>query len=123
MIHQPAPSEPKVVAPTGRLDASGAPRLRQEIATVLAQGTNRIVVNLSGVPYLSSSILRVLLTAHKNARQAGGGLVLCSLQPQVLRVIKTIGFDRIFAIYESEDEARHAVASMSQDATHEKERP
>jgi anti-sigma B factor antagonist len=107
----PAADEPAVLTPSGRLDASAAPRLRQDITNLLEQGTSRIVVNLADVSYLSSSILRVLLTAHKLTRHAGGALALCCLHPYVLRAFRLVGFDQVLAIYDTEEEARQAVAA------------
>lgn len=118
----PERSEPHVVAPTGRLDASAAPRLKQDISILIEHGTPHIVVNLAAVPYLSSSILRVLLWAHKQTRRAGGALVLCCLSPQVLRVFKCVGFDQILSICSTEEEALHSFDAPPQASTSGKEK-
>lgn len=118
----PERAEPHVVAPTGRLDASAAPRLKQDISILMEQGTPHIIVNLAAVPYLSSSILRVLLWAHKQARRAGGALVLCCLTPQVLRVFKIVGFDQILSICPTEQDALHTFAALPQASTSGKEK-
>jgi len=109
----PTPSATSVLAPSGRLDASHAPRLRQDITALLGQGDNRLVVNLSGVHYLSSSILRVLLSGHRQALRAGGALALCCLQPQVLRVFTLVGFDQVLTICNDEADARLSVLSAA----------
>jgi stage II sporulation protein AA (anti-sigma F factor antagonist) len=119
----PAPGSPAVLSPAGRLDASAAPRLRQDIGNLLDQGIVNVVVNLSQVPYLSSSILRVLLTAHKQARQAGGALAICCLQPQIMRVISLVGFDQILAICDTEAQAIATVRSASHSRASGKEKP
>jgi anti-anti-sigma factor len=117
----PEHHEPQVVAPSGRLDASAAPQLKQEIAVLIERGTPHILVNLAAVPYLSSSILRVLLWAHKQARRSGGALALCCLTPQVLRVFRIVGFDQILSIYTTDEEARQSFGSPPQVATTGKE--
>jgi anti-sigma B factor antagonist len=99
----------QLLAPVGRLDAAVAPRLRQDIAALLSQKAPAIVVNLSAVHYMSSSALRVLLSGHKSAKSMGGALVLCCIRPQVLRIIAMVGFDQVFSIYETEDQARNAM--------------
>ena len=117
----PERSEPHVVAPAGRLDASAAPRLKQDISILIEQGMPHIVVNLAAVPYLSSSILRVLLWAHKQACRAGGALALCCLTPQVLRVFKIVGFDQILSICSTEQEALRTFDAPRQASTSGKE--
>jgi stage II sporulation protein AA (anti-sigma F factor antagonist) len=114
--------EPRVVAPTGRLDASAAPQLKLDISSLIERDSPRIVVNLAAVPYLSSSILRVLLWAHKQARRAGGALVLCCLQPQVMRVIKIVGFDQVLSICSTEQDAMHALGALPHAPTPGEER-
>ena len=109
-----APAEQRVIAPSGRLDASAAPQFKESLTVVLEQDRPHIVVNLSDVPYLSSSILRVLLWAHKQARRAGGAMVLCCLTPQVLRVFKIVGFDQVLTICTNEEEARRALDAFNQ---------
>lgn len=98
-----------ILAPVGRLDAAAAPRLREDIATLLSQQSPKIVVNLASAHYVSSSALRVLLTGHRIAKKSGGALALCCVPPLVLRVIIMVGFDQIFNIYETEDAARAAL--------------
>ena len=105
------PGDALIVAPSGRLDASSAARLGQEISSLLNQDEARVIVNLADVHYLSSSILRVLLKAHRRANQTGGALALCCLQPQVLRVFEWVGFDQVLTICADEDDARRALLS------------
>ncbi len=101
--------EALVAAPAGRLDAAAAPRLRETIENQLLQGHYRLAVDLSGVTYLSSSGLRVLLSGLKKARAAGGDVVLCCLQGNVLSVMQTMGFDQLFCLYATQEEALRAL--------------
>lgn len=89
----------------GRLDAAVASQLEARLASILAEGKNRIVVDLGEVSYISSTGLRVLLVAIKEARRDGGDLKLCSLSPRVNDIFRMAGFDAIFPIHETEEEA------------------
>jgi len=104
-------TEAVVVAQASRLDAAAAPQLRESIEGLLLQGYCRLAVDLSGVTYLSSSGLRVLLSGLKKARAAGGDLVLCSLRGNVLGMIQTMGFDRLFRLYTTREQALQALRS------------
>ncbi|RMF32638.1 MAG: anti-sigma factor antagonist, partial [Chloroflexi bacterium] len=66
------------IAPQGRLDARTVSALESALESALSQGP-RLVVDLSGVPYISSGGLRALMTARRRARAQGGDLRLCGL--------------------------------------------
>jgi anti-anti-sigma factor len=112
MSEQSHPPAVTVLAPAGRLDAAVSPHLRREIGEHLAQGNIYIIVNLANVNYMSSSALRALLIGHKRAMEAGGNLILCDIQPQVLRVVKMVGFDQVFPIFTSEVAALQAITAI-----------
>ena len=89
----------------GRIDASTAPQLEEELNNMIQQGEENILLNLAGVSYISSGGLRVLLKINKELHKNGGNLILCSLNTDVHKVIKLAGFTSIFKIYSSEEEA------------------
>lgn len=97
-----------VVEARGRLDAAVATRLEAELSTLADQGKSQIVVDLEKASYISSSGLRVLLVAAKEARRRGGDLKLCCLSPRVHKIFDLAGFTLIFEIYESEEAATRA---------------
>lgn len=88
----------EVIYGHGRIDASAAPELEAQLQDLLAEGTNQIIVELSDASYISSSGLKALLTALRQARRQRGELVLCNLQPKVTLTLEMIGFDRVFPI-------------------------
>jgi anti-sigma B factor antagonist len=87
-----------VVTVQGRVDAVTAPGLEAQLQTLLAQGDFQIVVDMADVTYISSSGLKVLLTALRQARRRQGQLVLCNLQPKVASIFEMVGFDHVFPI-------------------------
>lgn len=90
---------------SGRMDANSSPEGEDAIRSLVRSGRTKIVVNVSDLSYISSSGLRVLLAGLKQARQAGGDLRLSCLQPQIRDVITMTGFNRIFTIFEQEEQA------------------
>src|SRR3712207_1834331 len=76
-----------VVRPVGRLNMVAAPRLRSVVAELVAQGTARIVVDLSETESMDSSGLGALIAGLKTARQAGGDLRIAGAGPQVESVL------------------------------------
>ena len=101
-------AELTIVRPQGRLDASGAPPLEQELRRHLTHGETRLIVDLSETNYISSNGLRVLLVALKAARKNGGALKLCCLSARLSEIFEMVGFDQVFEIYPTCAEAAQA---------------
>lgn len=81
---------------TGRVDTATAPALEREINHQIEQGNRKILLNFSGVSYISSGGLRVLLTTAKKLRNPKDRLGLCCLSTEVHKVLKLAGFTSIF---------------------------
>ena len=94
-----------VWALSGKLDATTAKTFEDKILGVINSGTQRLVVDLSQLEYVSSSGLRVLLLAAKRLQGTGGKIVLCSMKDHVRQVFDLAGFSSILSIYGSRDEA------------------
>ena len=100
-----------VVSLTGRITASASHELQTRFEKTLQEG-HLIAVNMSEVEYISSSGLRVFLSALKQARQKGGDVRLFLLRASVKRVFKIAGMDTLFEIYENEEETTRSFLSM-----------
>lgn len=93
-----------VVSANGEIDLSTAPGLRE--ALVFAAGySGRIIVNLSGVTFLDSSGLRVLMEAEERSTHGGESLSLVGLLPPVQKVLTITGLDQKFPIYPTMQDA------------------
>jgi anti-sigma B factor antagonist len=94
-----------VLSVNGRIDTSTAPELEQAINKEIEHGNRKILLGFSGVSYISSGGLRVLLATAKKLKNPGDKFGICSLSPEVLKILKLAGFTSIFSIYPSEGEA------------------
>ncbi len=81
------------------------PELERRIGELVAGGERVLVVDLSGLTYVSSAGLRVFLSAAKKLKAAGGKLLLCSLGGMVQEVFVMSGFADILAIYDTLEKA------------------
>ncbi|HST72382.1 MULTISPECIES: STAS domain-containing protein [Kocuria] len=90
---------------TGRLNMVGAPRLREVVADVVADGSTHVVVDLGGTEFMDSSGLGALIGCLKLARQAGGDLRIANVSPQVRMVLELTSMHRVLTPYASADEA------------------
>jgi len=94
-----------VIHPKGDIDLSRSPELRVAIAEAQKDGPDRMVVDLSDVPYMDSSGVATLVEAMQIARRAGTKLVLCGLGEKVLAIFQIARLDTVFTIVEDTDEA------------------
>jgi anti-sigma B factor antagonist len=91
--------EVTVVAIQGSVDALTAPEVMAGLEEHVRNGAARLVVDLSGVDYISSAGLRSLLAGMKAARFAGGDLRIASAAAGVERVLSMSGFTGIMKTY------------------------
>jgi anti-sigma B factor antagonist len=102
-----------VVSPVGRIDQSNADVFEEKLAPHLARctgGEDRLIVDLSGLEYISSAGLRVLMLAGKQSKAQGGTLLLTGLQPLVQEIFEISRFTMVFGITPS---LREALAKAS----------
>jgi anti-anti-sigma factor len=94
-----------VVAPFGRIDTTTSAALDDALRQVVDRGARSLLVDLSGVEYISSAGLRVFLILAKRTRDLGGRLVLCGLGQPVRQVFQLAGFLPLFTIATTRERA------------------
>jgi anti-sigma B factor antagonist len=93
-----------VVALRGELDVADAATVAASLAAVALR--DRVVIaDLAGLKFIDSSGLAALVLVRKQARRAGGDLLLAAPQDQVLRVLSVTGLAGVFSVHPSVDEA------------------
>ncbi|NQW09848.1 MAG: STAS domain-containing protein [Alphaproteobacteria bacterium] len=98
-----------VVAPQGRLDSNSAPEFEAVLLGRIESGDRKLVIDFSGIHYVSSAGLRVLLMAAKRTIAVGGSFAIHSMSDTIHEVFDISGFLSIFAVYNSLDEALRQV--------------
>lgn len=89
----------------GRVDSETAPELDDALAGLLKNETNKIVLNLEAVDYLSSAGLRALVKALKDAQKSGGNLHLAAVSEPIEVVLRTVGMMQMFKMFPTKAEA------------------
>ena len=95
----------------GRLDAATAPIAEETIKEKLAENTQRLLFDLSGLEYLSSGGLRVILSAAKEIRRREGKVALAELKPYVYEIFEVSGFTSMIPIKDTIAEGLKELAS------------
>ncbi len=95
----------------GSLDAPGAMGIEEQFQNRLKEQGGSVIVDLSGLEYMSSYGLRMLLMAAKALHDQGGALMLAAPKTHVMDVIRVAGYDTMFPVYQTVDEALIALNS------------
>ena len=80
-----------VVEIVGDVDGKSAPEAQKQILPLIVPG-GRILLDMTGVPYMSSAGLRMLLSAYRQATASKGYLVLVGLADEVRDTMSATGF-------------------------------
>ena len=80
-----------------RLDTLTSPKLESELEPQIGKSKD-LVLDLSGVDYLSSAGLRLLLTYQKRFKRENGSFKLRNIQPGVMEILRMTGFLKILSI-------------------------
>ncbi len=86
------------VALVGRLDTLTSPQLEGELRTAV-NGISTLVFDLSGLDYISSAGLRVLLSAQKVMNRQGS-MTIRNVKPEIMDIFDVTGFVDILNIEE-----------------------
>ncbi len=87
-----------IVRLAGRLDSAAAAAAEEGLLVALGGVPPRLALDMTGLSYVSSAGLRVLLVVAKKVQQQHGKLALFGLNPNVREVFAVSGFDTIFSI-------------------------
>ena len=90
-----------VVAPAGRVDHLSAAALESALTPLLAEAAARkgaLVLDFSGVDYISSVGLRVLMIAARQMRAADARLSVAALQSVVAEIFTISRFDKVLVV-------------------------
>ena len=98
----------KVVRLRGELDASQALPLRDLLAAELADSS--VVVDLKEVPFIDSSVIGVLVAAHRAADSGGVSLIIANPCEAVNKVLALTRTDRVLRVF---DDVQAAAAAAS----------
>lgn len=91
----------------GRLDAVTYFAFEEVLLSFFQDPKKKLAVDFRKVDYISSTGLRALLRGAKQMKLTEGALALFGLSENILQVFAISGFQSLFAIFETEEEAIH----------------
>lgn len=82
----------------GEIDLHRSPRVERSLASMIKKKPDLIIVDLSGVTFIDSSGMAVLIRALQNVKEYGGKLSLSGMNDHVRPIFETARLDQLFVI-------------------------
>jgi anti-sigma B factor antagonist len=87
------------------VDHNNAASLKEKVFLEIADGENRIILNLNNISDLDSSGLGALLFGKRQAENAGGDMVLAGVSSSVRTMIRIAQLTHVFKIFPDVEKA------------------
>ncbi|WP_338890140.1 STAS domain-containing protein [Rhodococcus sovatensis] len=112
-IHGPA----VVLTVTGEVDLATASILAKDLDTAMRSSPAAVVVDLSGVDFLASVGMSVLIATRDKA-QGATTLAVVAVGPFTRRPMELVGLDAVIPIYSDLEAALASIDTAREDVTH-----
>lgn len=100
-----APEHITFLALEGSLNIAGAKEIRSEFLEVIQSRANPVVLDFTGVDFLASFGMRLLIEAHKSVAIDKHIVVILNPHPSVAKVLESAGLSSIIATASTKEEA------------------
>jgi len=95
-----------VIYLAGRLDVHLSADVEKEINKIISDdAASHLLLNLQDVEYMSSSGLRIFVSAMRILKESKRKLFLCNMNSAVKKIFEVVELMDMFDIYETEEEA------------------
>jgi len=95
-----------IVEASGRIEfGPSCLQLRELTRRLTTDGGRYFVLNMSGISYIDSAGLGLLLSIYATIRNQGGDLKLLNVGPRVRELLKITQLSHVFEIYDDENQA------------------
>ena len=95
----------KVISLSGNLEARSIGAINQVVLPLIEAGSSRLVFDCSGLRYVTSPALGILINYYKKTQAAGGDTKFFGLEDNILEIFRIVGLTRTFDIHPDESSA------------------
>lgn len=88
----------------GEIDLHVSPGVESSLASIIAERPRHVVVDFSGVTFIDSSGLAVLIKAMQDVKEYGGKFTLAGINNDVRSIFEIARLDQVFLIDPRDDE-------------------
>jgi len=82
-----------------------AEEFQNALKKIIDEGKTNVIVDLSGVKYMNSTGIGILIRGYTTVKTAGGLLKLAALTEKIQGVLSITQLNKVFEIYQTVDEA------------------
>jgi anti-sigma B factor antagonist len=94
-----------VLSARGELDIAAVPVFRDQLRRLVEEGTESIVIDLTGVRFIDSAGLRVLVDGLTRARRRDADLRVACPHASLRRTFEISGLDKVIHVHDSVEDA------------------
>jgi anti-sigma B factor antagonist len=94
-----------ILSPIGRINNDTSPAFQAKLFACVGPTGAAVLVDLSGVEYISSAGLRALMVASKQSKASQGRLAVAGLTPVVKEIFTISRFAHVVDVFETPAEA------------------
>jgi anti-sigma B factor antagonist len=90
-----------LVTLSGEVDLYTAPRFKDDLVALIDGGAAAVVIDLSGVTFIDSTALGVIISGVKRLHERDGRLLIVAASRPVVRILDITGLDKVLTIFDS----------------------
>jgi anti-anti-sigma factor len=94
-----------VLSPVGRINNDSSADFQTKLLCCIGPDVTKVLIDFSGVEYISSAGLRALLMASKQSKATNGRLAVAGLTPMVKEIFAISRFSLVLQVFETTAEA------------------
>ena len=98
-----------IVAVEGELDIATTNDLQEHVRSAIDDHGPWLILDMSGLDFMDSSGLNVIINAYRTVRERDGALALAALNERVTKVVRLVGLHRQVPVHQT---VATAVAAM-----------
>ena len=83
--------------------------MEEKVVGLLEGGETSLLFDFSGLDYINSSGLRVLVLAYQRLKKTSGKVAICGIKDYIQEVFEVSGYDKIFPLYTTKEDAVSAM--------------
>ncbi|GAA0783530.1 anti-sigma factor antagonist [Roseibium denhamense] len=106
----------RIIRPAGKLETLTAKAFEAHLREAAGADSNSLLIDMTGVDYVTSFGLRSLLIITKQIAPGGRKLILFGVNPSVHEVLRISGFLKILTVADSREAALELVSQDPQKA-------
>ena len=105
----------------GPIDENSSPTLDKEICEVLAEPVEVLVLDMTGVDYITSAGVGIIVKTKTSLKRKGSNFAMINLQPQVQKVFEIIRLTPILEVFASREELDEYLGKVQRNITGEED--